>query len=79
MGCDYYAEAKQIASKLANEGLLAEAQALQDVIAAGATATEILMGVRWQLRESRAASKTKDSSTRRSIEKLLATLDLELS
>jgi hypothetical protein len=79
MGTDYYAETRRIAQELRDEGLLREAQELQDAMDRGATATEILMGVRWQLRQSDSANETRNFATKRSIQQLLSDLDRELS
>jgi hypothetical protein len=49
MARDYYAEARALAVKLADGGCGAWAQRLTDMIDAGATGTEIVMGLRWVL------------------------------
>lgn len=46
MAFDYYAATRQIIDALASEGMGSEAKELRDVIAAGSTSTEILMGHR---------------------------------
>ena len=47
MARDYYADATALAAKLAAHGYGLWAQQLTDAIAAGATATEIVMALRW--------------------------------
>jgi len=49
MARDYYAEARGLASTLAEHGYGPWSQRLTDVIAAGATGGEIVMGLRWTL------------------------------
>jgi hypothetical protein len=79
MGIDYYAETARIAKALQDEGLDSEAQALRDIVDRGSTATEILMGVRWQLKQSDVINKTQNFATKRGIQTLLDALDRELS
>lgn len=47
MATDYYAEANSIARLLESDGEYEVASALREAIAAGATATEILMALRY--------------------------------
>jgi hypothetical protein len=49
MARDYYAEAKELAALLEREGFAQEARSLVRSISDGATATEILMALRWRL------------------------------
>ena len=49
MARDYYAEAREIARSLEQDGLTAEARALVDAVDTGSTGTEILMALRWHL------------------------------
>jgi ABC-type branched-subunit amino acid transport system substrate-binding protein len=76
---DYYAETHAIAAALASEGLSSDAEALRDAIAAGSTGTEILMHVRWLLRQLDEANKTSSLVTKRKIRDVLAALDRALS
>jgi len=58
MARDHYAEARNLAAKLAERGYGSWSRRLTEVIAAGATGTEIVMGLRWtlaQLLETEAA------------------------
>lgn len=56
---DYYSEARRIAGLLRAEGLAAEAQAIEETIDGGSTASEILMGIRFHLEKAmRRASQT---------------------
>jgi hypothetical protein len=48
---DYYAEADALAGKLVDRGYGTWAEQLTDAIAADATGTEIVMGLRWVLAE----------------------------
>lgn len=73
---DYYLEARRIARLLRQEGLLAEAGAVEEAIDGGATATEILMGIRFAL--ERAAPKVSDT-TAVQISSLMSELDAVLS
>lgn len=49
MAYDHYAEASRLAKLLAEEGHGEWTRRIEAVIAEGATANEILMGLRWQL------------------------------
>jgi hypothetical protein len=49
MARDYYAETRDLANKLAEQGYGSWSQRLTDEMAAGATGTEIVMGLRWTL------------------------------
>ena len=53
MGQDYYAEAREIAAAIraGAETQVERANQIEEAISAGFTATEILMGVRFRLRE----------------------------
>ncbi len=79
MARDFYAEAEQIADGLASEGLVGEADGLRSVIASGATATEILMGVRWHLQNIDRANKTTNLDIKRKVRDLIAELNKVLS
>jgi hypothetical protein len=48
---DYYLEAHHLAHQLAGAGLDGWSTVLEDVLAGGSTSTEILMGLRWNLRK----------------------------
>jgi hypothetical protein len=79
MAIDYYADARQIIDALVAEGLASQASGLLEVIAAGATSTEILMGVRWQLEQIDRAHKSTNPGTRSKIRELIAELNAALS
>jgi hypothetical protein len=49
MARDYYAEARALSAKLTEQGYGTWSEQLTDKIAAGATGTEIVMGLRWVL------------------------------
>lgn len=51
MVSDPYDEARRIAQTLRSKGLTDWSSKIDDAIAGGATATEILMGLRWLMRE----------------------------
>lgn len=52
---DFYGDARVVAVHLADAGLNEWATKLDDVLEGGATSTEILMGIRWNLRQLLAA------------------------
>ena len=79
MARDFYAEAEEIAAALVADGLVDEAGSLRNVIASGATATEILMGMRWHLRNVDRANKTTNRDLERRVRELIAELDKVLS
>lgn len=51
MARDLYADAHALAAALSDAGLASWADRIEDIISGGATATEILMGLRWTLGE----------------------------
>lgn len=51
MSRDFYGDARVLAVQLADVGLDDWACKLEDMIEAGATSSEILMGLRWHLRQ----------------------------
>lgn len=51
MARDYYADAHEIAERLAESGQHEWSERIEQVIAEGYTATEILMGIQFQLGE----------------------------
>jgi hypothetical protein len=71
---DYYALAGEIIDELTKEGLTAEAKALRNIIDEGSTGTEILMGMRWQLKQIESAGKASAQTARR-IRELVSQLD----
>ena len=79
MARDFYAETEHVAQALLAEGLVDEAESLRGAVAAGATATEILMRVRWHLRGIERANRVRDNATTRIVRELLAELDKVLS
>lgn len=76
---NYYDEAFRIADDLAAQGLVTESTAIRDAIESSSTATEILMRLRWQMREINAVDKTVLLGTRRRMESLIAALERELA
>lgn len=52
---DYYAEARELASRLTAEGFGDWAAGFEDAIKGGFTATEILMALRWQAQQLQGA------------------------
>ena len=76
---DFYAETRAIAEAFVDEGLSSDAEALQAAMAEGATATEILMRIRWLLQQIDRANKTSNLATKRRIDELLKALDAVLS
>lgn len=79
MSFDYYLEAGHIIDALASEGMEWEATKLRDVITAGATSAEILMGMRWHLQEIDRANASKNAETKRRIKDLLGRLKTVVS
>lgn len=79
MSSDYYLEAGHIIDALVSEGMEWEATKLRDVITAGATSTEILMGMRWHLQEIDRANASKSVETTRRIKDLLGKLKATVS
>jgi hypothetical protein len=75
---DFYAEAAHVAQALLIEGLADEAESLRGAVASGATATEILMGIRWHLRGIERANRVRDKATTRMVRELLAELEKAL-
>jgi hypothetical protein len=65
---DYYSEARRIAGLLRTEGLAAEAAEIENTIDGGATASEILMGIRFHLEN---ASPRASATTSRQIASLV--------
>ena len=70
MARDYYAEAREIAKRLASDGLTSEAQVLVDAIDTGSTATEILMALRWHLKRIDESNPVTSPQTRHRIRDL---------
>lgn len=62
---DYHAEGRDIAARLRQQGLTAEAQSLVDAIEGGSTGTEILMALRWHLDRIEKGGAVKDTDTQR--------------
>jgi len=79
MATDYYAATTEIIDALVAEGLVSEATALRDVMEAGSTSTEILMGIRWHLQKIDGSNATANINTKRQIRDLIAALDHVLS
>ena len=79
MARDFYAETEQVIDALATEGLKEEADGLRNVMAGGATATEILMGVRWHLQNIDRSNRTVNLGTKRKVRELIAELNQVLS
>jgi hypothetical protein len=75
---DYYAEARDIARSLEQNGLTAEARALVDAIDAGSTGTEILMALRWRLQRIDESNPKTSLQTRHRIRDLCAAIDIAL-
>ncbi len=76
---DYYQEAREIASRLEAEGFGEWAEKLEAAIAGGFTATEIMMGLRWQALQVRSAELPLSAEVNRLLEAFLAGLEEGLS
>ena len=79
MARDYYAETRALAATLADGGFGTWSQQLTDMIAAGATGTEICMGLRWVLTQMLqtedalpASLRMEANGLRQALEKLLS-------
>ena len=79
MSTDYYSEVRQIIAQLSSEGLSPEANALKEAMEAGATGTEILTRLRWELRQIDAATRPIGLNTKRKIHELIIALDQALA
>ena len=49
---EYYSEARRLGELLKNEGLLAESAKIEEAIVQGETGTEIMMGIRFHLKQA---------------------------
>lgn len=78
-GRDYYAEARELASRLSADGFGDWANRFEEAIRAGFTATEILMALRWQAQQLRSAELPLSVESERRLEALLAGLEEVLS
>lgn len=73
---DYYQEARRIAGLLRKEGLAEAASAVEEAIDGGSMATEILMGIRFNLEEVLPqASETTASQIRSLVKEVTRALD----
>ncbi len=76
---DYYAEARELASHLTDEGFDDWAARLEEAIEGGFTATEILMALRWQAQQLQAARLQISAEADSRLKLLLAGLEAALS
>jgi hypothetical protein len=76
---DYYAEARGIEQALAATGRGDLASRIRDAILAGSTGTEILMGLRWTLREIISSEANLHARIKERMSSLAAALDRALS
>jgi hypothetical protein len=72
---DFCAEAEAIAVALRGAGYHADADALRDAVRSGSTGTEILMALRWHLRQIGQGSSLLEGAVVARIRKLVADLD----
>ena len=70
MAHDLISDARRLAQALDSDGLTGRSRGIEDVIAGGATGSEILMGLRWHVREVLDADRA-SAATRRQAELLL--------
>ena len=75
---DIYYDAKQLAAKLENKGLKSEARSINEVISAGATGTEIMMGLRFHLQMILKKRILRSSELRNQIEDLAEAINAVL-
>lgn len=78
MTSDYYAEAREVARSLDQEGLKEEAQSLRDAIDSGSTGTEILMALRWHLQRIGNTNALMSPAIRAKIRGLAGSIDAAL-
>jgi len=76
---DYYAEARELAGRLAAEGFADWATRFEEAITGGFTATEILMALRWQAQQLRDAELHLSADADSRLESLLDGLGETLS
>jgi hypothetical protein len=76
---DYYAEARELASRLTAEGFGDWASRFEEAISAGFTATEILMALRWQAQQLQAAGLPLTAEAAGRLNSLLVGLEEALS
>lgn len=72
---DYYKIAEEIADQLKSEGFLDWADKIKNDILCGATSGEILMGIRWHLKEIQTEKLDISPSLFSAIQKLYTQLD----
>ncbi|MCP4546600.1 MAG: hypothetical protein GY835_09070 [bacterium] len=78
-GRDYYEEAHQLSRLLADEGLEDWARRIEEAIAGGFTASEILMALRWQSQQLQGARPSLSREVRHRLRTFLAGLEQALS
>jgi hypothetical protein len=71
---DPYAQAQALSRRLQAQGLDSCAHKIEDIVAAGSTGTEVLMGLRWIIGEI-LRTETLDLATQAEIARLRMTLD----
>ncbi len=72
---DYYEEAHQLARRLADEGLEDWARRIEEAIAGGFTATEILMALRWQSQQLQGSGLLLSGEVKRQLDRFLTGLE----
>lgn len=75
MAMDYYAEAREVARCLQQDGFTAEASTLEEAIDSGSTGTEILMALRWHLQRIDQSNISASLQTRQRIRALVIAVD----
>jgi hypothetical protein len=71
---DYYSEARELATLLTADGLPSWATRFEEAITGGFTATDILMALRWEAQQLRAAELHLSTETSARLELLLGAL-----
>ncbi len=79
MAVNIYSDARLLESTLRDEGLSVWAERLADCISAGATGTEILMGMRWALNELKKNEAELPGHVRDQADQLLADIEVALA
>ena len=70
MSRDIFADVRGLVALLLREGLKAEAHALSDAVESGSTGTEILMALRWHLRQIVASAELRTPVLRQLVREL---------
>jgi hypothetical protein len=76
---DHYAATHELIRQLTEQGAVGWARKLEDALASGSTGTEILMALRWNLKELKRSKAISCGQTRELANQLLRELEAQLS